>query len=731
MNGSKKIILLLIIILVAICTIGISISTKIEKFDSKGTAWIASMGAPTSKTNGINGDIYLDTSNYNLYQKKDNEWVLLGNIKGIDGADGLTPTIEISNDGFWILNGKKTNVKAKGIDGKDGSNGTNGKDGIDGLTPTVEISDDGYWVINGNKSTTRAVGLDGKNGVDGLTPTIEISNDGYWIINGKKSTVKAVGIDGANGINGIDGLTPVIEISEDGYWIINGKKSTTRALGKDGTDGTIGTNGTSFLTGTGEPNNSLGINGDVFLNIENYDLYKKTNGTWNTIGNIKGQNGLNGNNISTSNYMHISFDDVQIAFNNLTTNTYSTLWEEPFFGWLKSLNEDYNAKFSLYVYGTALTNVPSTYAKDFKSSNEWLKIGLHASNGSGNFASTSYDSAKSTWNTFASNVLRITGTYTSIDRMPRLHNFAGSEAALQGMRDANYGALGFLSSDDTRTSYYLEDKIVDYLYDNDHVNDYKNGLVFIATDFRGDWFNSFSSSYTYKKPIKDTVYEELEYRFTNAEYSKSLSSYILFTHEWQIYNGSTLNNKKTWIEDACKFTQDNHINFDYPQNRVFNSTPYDIYPVSAGNNDETTNEPITNTTTTDSDTVTIVDSMDDIIFTNGYSISGGETETISIAVVGRAASKYYVLKVNGGETISLNQNIDGISLSYAIKEFKDIPLNSSTVNTNGQVFKAWLTNTITLQSDTKYILIGFKRGDGTSDFTDDEINMLSKSLTIN
>ena len=238
-------------------------------------------------------------------------------------------------------------------------------------------------------------------------------------------------------------------------------------------------------------------------------------------------------------------------------------------------------------------------------------------------------------------------------------------------------------------------------------------------------------SYTYKKPIKDTVYEELEYRFTNSEYSKSLSSYILFTHEWQIYNGSTLNNKKTWIEDACKFTQDNNINFDYPQNRVFNSTPYDIYPVSVGNNDETTNESTINTTTTDSDTVTIVDSIDDIIFTKGYSMSGGTTETVSTAAVGRAVSKYYVLKVNGGETISLNQNIDGISLSYAIKEFKDIPLNSSTINENGHMFLSWLTDTTTLQSDTKYILIGFKRGDGTSNFTDDEINMLSQSLTIN
>ena len=33
---------------------------------------------------------------------------------GKDGADGVTPTIEISEDGYWVINGEKTNVSAKG-----------------------------------------------------------------------------------------------------------------------------------------------------------------------------------------------------------------------------------------------------------------------------------------------------------------------------------------------------------------------------------------------------------------------------------------------------------------------------------------------------------------------------------------------------------------------------------------------------------------------------------------
>ena len=74
---------------------------------------------------------------------------------GKDGTDGITPTIEISADGYWVINGVKTEYKALGSDGKDGQDGapgqdgTDGKDGEDGTTPTIEISADGYWVING------------------------------------------------------------------------------------------------------------------------------------------------------------------------------------------------------------------------------------------------------------------------------------------------------------------------------------------------------------------------------------------------------------------------------------------------------------------------------------------------------------------------------------------------------------------------------------------------------
>ena len=57
-----------------------------------------------------------------------------------------------------------------GPQGEQGIPGADGEDGKDGITPTIEISDDGYWVINGVKTEHRAVGengQDGENGGDG------------------------------------------------------------------------------------------------------------------------------------------------------------------------------------------------------------------------------------------------------------------------------------------------------------------------------------------------------------------------------------------------------------------------------------------------------------------------------------------------------------------------------------------------------------------------------------
>ena len=133
-----------------------------------GSQWFSGTEIP-SNSMGVDGDFYLDTDDYILYQKTSGVWAVRmtnfgrpGNNgangkDGTNGNDGLTPSISISSDGYWVINNVKTETKASGEDGKDGS------------TPTISIGDDGYWVINGTKTNTKAEAINGTNGKDGAT----------------------------------------------------------------------------------------------------------------------------------------------------------------------------------------------------------------------------------------------------------------------------------------------------------------------------------------------------------------------------------------------------------------------------------------------------------------------------------------------------------------------------------------------------------------------------------
>lgn len=93
-------------------------------------------------------------------------------------------------------------VTSCGKDGKDGKPGEKGEQGIQGdkgepgANAVITISEDGFWVINGVKTNVRA------EGPQGDTPTVEINADGYWVINGVETDVKAEGTQGEQGNDG-------------------------------------------------------------------------------------------------------------------------------------------------------------------------------------------------------------------------------------------------------------------------------------------------------------------------------------------------------------------------------------------------------------------------------------------------------------------------------------------------------------------------------------------------
>jgi len=269
-------------------------------------------------------------------------------------------------------------------------------------------------------------------------------------------------------------------------------------------------------------------------------------------------------------YVHISLDDVNMSVENLADKKYESLWDEPLFYILKKYHETYGAVFSLYVFEETFQLIGDEYQTEFSDSADWLKIGLHSRTSGERYDETiDYQTGKNDWNQFVDTVVQVTGTTETIDRIPRLHYYSGSKECLQGMNEAESGAVGFLAADDDRMSYYLSADENLTVQTNDSYYDDETGLVFLKTDMRGDWFDDdFESQNLYDVPKETDVYEELERRFSSEEYANQIGTYIWFCHEWRIYDGLTINENIEWIEDVCKFANEHKIPFDYPQNQL-------------------------------------------------------------------------------------------------------------------------------------------------------------------
>lgn len=443
-----------------------------------------------------------------------------------------------------------------------------------------------------------------------------------------------------------------------------------------------------------------------------------------------------GNSTSTiEKYMHVSFDDVEICLNNLINNTYNSLFEEPFFAFLKTLHDTYDAKFSLYVWLNTWVLMPLTYAQEFTLNSNWLKIGLHATSSSETYKEKTRAEGMQDWNTFVNATLEVCGSADCIDRCPRLAYFEGSPNAIAGMQSANYGAVGLLSADDDRpANYFLSKAQREYLYNKDSLTDEYTNIVFIRTDMRGDWFNpSFSTTHNYHIPTQNTVYEELAYRYTQSEFLETNNSLIWFTHEWQIYNGATINSYGQWVIDACKFSKDYRIPCSYPQLYIRykeNSVLKEKNAVAL----RTTNLLTSLSFSLYKTYVYKPTHAACMVFRKDLSQAGAAaigTGAYITPATGRAASENIIDVGIGGKTVTIVQNISGVTLYMSIVEyFDDNIITPQSVNRNGQVAAEWISESVILQADTRYIGIAFRRDDGTSSFTADELLTLPTCFSI-
>ena len=76
--------------------------------------------------------------------------------------------------------------------------------------------------------------------------------------------------------------------------ILNGTNGRNGTDGANGAAGHDGRNGAELLSGVTAPTSKDGKDGDTFIDANTGDVYKKNNGTWDKIGNIRGPQGTTG-----------------------------------------------------------------------------------------------------------------------------------------------------------------------------------------------------------------------------------------------------------------------------------------------------------------------------------------------------------------------------------------------------------------------------------------------------
>ena len=209
-------------------------------------------------------------------------------IQGEPGADGHSPTVEINQDGYWVIDGVVTEILATGQSGTPGKDGTSFHTGNGAPDNSLGIDGDSYLDLDTWDFYTKNDGVWTKGGNikgdKGDAPVIEIGENGNWFVDGVDTGVSSKGESGADGTNGEDGLTPYI--GENGNWWIGEEDTGVKAEGKDGTDGVDGENGKDGADGLtpyiGENGNwwigeeDTGVKAEVETPVEEVKYYSVT-----------------------------------------------------------------------------------------------------------------------------------------------------------------------------------------------------------------------------------------------------------------------------------------------------------------------------------------------------------------------------------------------------------------------------------------------------------------------
>ena len=237
-------------------------------------------GAPAS-TLGLVGDLYVDNTNFNLYDKTSStSWHLDGSIRGANGTNGV--------DGATILTGPGAPSSSLGKNGDLYIDTTSANRDV--YTKTAGSWGSPVTTLRGPAGPTGAPGADGAQGIPGTpgTPGAPGAN-GSTIFNGSGAPASGLG---NNGDIYIDTSNDHYYTKGSGTWTDQGSMvgpagatgsagaaGAAGPAGPTGSTGAAGTSGSVWYTGAVAPT-TLHNDGDYYLRSNNGEVYKQITGAW-------------------------------------------------------------------------------------------------------------------------------------------------------------------------------------------------------------------------------------------------------------------------------------------------------------------------------------------------------------------------------------------------------------------------------------------------------------------
>lgn len=247
-----------------------------------GATWLNGETNPAD-SDGKNGDLYLNTTSFDIFLKSNDHWSKIGNIKGADGSDGN--------------------------DGTNGTNGTNGVDGNDGLPGA-----DGSTWLTGPENPTNETGKNGDLYLNTSSYDIFLKSNNVWGLIGN--------IKGEKGVDGNDadtyGITYTVTFDPNGGELIDSETSVQTNYGETivlpmaSKDGFIFTGWyTGFSVNDGKFTSVTPVTKDITLYAgweaeQLYTIYFHSNGG-STVETVQYQNNQSVTNLPSPTKMDYAF----------------------------------------------------------------------------------------------------------------------------------------------------------------------------------------------------------------------------------------------------------------------------------------------------------------------------------------------------------------------------------------------------------------------------------------